>query len=162
MSDGQVVWNANSYQSSEYPSNSFMADSTGLSKESYDTISKEATFSVATRSTHVADGSLQSFSDEDNSNPSDSEQPSLPPPTQAEPTVFVLQHHIAHIEVDSTVDPTETDNLATREEQETERAGVEKEPKSFSRFRKHFVKKKKRHMKTVLIEYLLQMRRMLK
>ena len=149
MSDAQIPWNASSYQSSEYPSGAFMADAAQLSKESYDTISKDASFSVATRSTHYADGSLQSYSDEEYSPVS--ERPAQPPPKKVEPTVFVLQHHIAPIEDDSTVDPVEDDkieepyNVATREEQDTERAGVEKEQKSFSRFRKHFGKKRKSH-----------------
>jgi hypothetical protein len=149
VSDAQVVWNASSYQSSEYPSGSFMADSAQLSKESYDTTSKDASFSVATRSTYYADGSLQSYSDEEYHPVS--ELPSQPPPKEVEPTVFVLQHHISTVEDEPIEDVMDDDtvgehhHVTTREEQETERSEVEKEPKSFSRFRKlHFIKKKKK------------------
>lgn len=140
MSDAQVVWNASSYQSSEYPADSFI-DSIQLSNESYDTISKEETFSVGTRTTHNGEGSVDCYTDEESQA---SEHPEAPP-KQSEPTVFVLQHHIAPV-ADPADDSTEdARDFATREEQETGRAESKKEAKSFSRFRKQFGKKKKEH-----------------
>lgn len=137
-----------------------------LSRESYDTISKDATFSDGTRSTHFDDegysiGYSVYDSDDLSSQVSRELQPQSPPkkaPKKApEPTVFVLQHHIpSPMKKEDRVE--EAREIATREEHETERdepveehiviatpeKEKKKEPMSFARFRKQFSGKKKK------------------
>ena len=128
-SDEEEPWTSydeEKYQVSEYPSSDYPSDSY-LS-------SREATFSEGTRSTLYDEGSSV-YSDEYS-------QVSAPAKKQEPTTVIVLQYHISQIDK---IDEARELPTGTGEEKKTEKAEPvesKRQARSFSRFRKHFGRKK--------------------